>query len=394
MGDQQGGIDRSSPTSPNLSRGGGEGKGLKIIEVTNVDFSLVQFLLPLMRALRARGHEVIGVCAEGPLLQRPRAEGFRIVAPRLERTASPLAHWRAFRDMVRLFREERPDLVHAHMPISGFLARMAAWWAGVPRIAYTGHGFWFNFPGSWPRAVVGFAMEWLAARVTGTFLTVSEAETRDARRLHIHARSMAVRNGRDPMRFRADAEARRRVRTELGAADGQVVVLAVSRLVWHKGYPELAAALREVPNAVLWVAGERLASDRGPDMETLLRGAGLGRRLRLLGYREDVPALMAAADIFVLPSRFEGLPMSVIEAMLTGLPVVACEVRGPAEQVVQGVTGLLVPVGDAPALAGALRRLTGDAELRARMGAAGRARGTELYDEAKVLARTIELLGL
>jgi glycosyltransferase involved in cell wall biosynthesis len=196
------------------------------------------------------------------------------------------------------------------------------------------------------------------------------------------------------MRFHADSEARARVRAELGAVDGQVVVLAVSRLVWHKGYPELAAALREVPEAVLWVAGERLASDRGPDMEALLRGAGLDGRLRLLGYREDVPALMAAADIFVLPSRFEGLPMSVIEAMLTGLPVVACDVRGPAEQVVEGVTGLLVPVGDAPALAGALRRLTEDTELRARMGAAGRARAIECYDEAKVLARTIELLEL
>lgn len=366
---------------------------LKIIEVTNVDFSLVHFLLPLMRALRARGHEVIGVCAEGALLQGPRAEGFRIVTPRLERTASPLAHWRAFRDMVRLFRKERPDLVHAHMPISGFLARMAAWWAGVPRIAYTGHGFWFNFPGSWSRAMVGFAMEWLAARVTGTFLTVSEAESRDARRLHIHARAVAVRNGRDPMRFHPDPETRRRIRVELGTPDEQVVVLAVSRLVWHKGYPELAAAMREVP-AVLWVAGERLVSDRGPDMAALLRGAGLGERLHLLGYREDVAALMAAADIFVLPSRFEGLPMSVIEAMLTGLPVIACDVRGPGEQVVDGVTGLLVPIGDVAALAAAMQRLATDAGLRGRMGAAGRARAIELYDEAKVLARTIELLGV
>src|SRR5690242_13562980 len=117
MGDQQGRIDRSSPTSPMLSKGGGEGKGLKIIEVTNVDFSLVQFLLPLMRAIRARGHEVIGVSADGPLLAKPRAEGFRIEAPALERTVSLPAHWRAFRALVRLFRAERPDLVHAHMPI-------------------------------------------------------------------------------------------------------------------------------------------------------------------------------------------------------------------------------------------------------------------------------------
>lgn len=145
---------------------------------------------------------------------------------------------------------------------------------------------------------------------------------------------------------------------------------------------------------MLWVAGERLTSDRGPDMVALLRNAGLGERLRLLGYRDDVPDLMAAADIFVLPSRFEGLPMSVIEAMLTGLPVVATNVRGPAEQVVPEVTGLLVPPGNASALAAALARLVADQALRARIGAAGRERAVERYDEAKVLARTLDLLGL
>ncbi|MBN8873774.1 MAG: glycosyltransferase family 4 protein [Rhodospirillales bacterium] len=367
---------------------------MKIIEITNVDFSLRHFLLPLMRAMRARGHEVIGACAEGPLLAAARAEGFRIVGLPLERRVSLRAHWRAFRAMVRLFRAERPDMVHAHMPISGFLARLAAWWVGVPYVAYTGHGFWFNFPGSRPRQAVGLLMELIAGRVTRTFLTVSEAEARDARRLWIHRGAVAVRNGRDPARFHPDPDARRRIRAELGVPPDRVVILAVSRLVWHKGYPELAAAMPHVPDAALWVVGERLDSDRGPDMAALLRAAGLGDRLKLLGYREDVPALMAAADVFTLPSRFEGLPMSVIEAMLTGLPVVATDVRGPAEQVVPEVTGLLVPPNDAAALATALRRLAADPALRARMGEAGRRRALDCYDEAKVLARTLDLLGL
>jgi glycosyltransferase involved in cell wall biosynthesis len=367
---------------------------MKVIEITNVDFSLRHFLLPLMRGIRARGHTVIGVSADGPLLEVARAEGFRIVPLPLERSMSPMAHWRAFRALVRLFHSERPDLVHAHMPISGFLARMAAWWVGVPHIAYTGHGFWFNFPGSRLRIGVGFAMEWVAARVTHTFLTVSEAEARDARRLSIHRGAVAIGNGRDPARFRPDAAARSRLRSELGVASEQMVVLAVSRLVWHKGYPELAAAIADVPTAALWVVGERLVSDRGPDMRALLLDGGLGERLRLLGYRDDVPDLMAAADVFVLPSRFEGLPMSVIEAMLSGLPVIAADVRGPAEQVVPDVTGLLVPPGDASALAAALVRLAADPELRARMGEAGRQRAVERYDEARVIARTLDLLGL
>jgi glycosyltransferase involved in cell wall biosynthesis len=367
---------------------------MKVIEVTNVDFSLRQFLLPLMREIRARGHEVIGACAEGQFLDVPRDEGFRIVAIPFARRASPLAHWRAFRALVGLFREEKPELVHAHMPISGFLARMAAWWAGVPRIACTCHGFWFNYPGNPARKAVGFLMEWIAARVTSIFLTVSDEEARDARRLWICRNAVSVRNGRDPAVFRPDSAERVRMRAALGVPEDRVAVAAVSRLVRHKGYPELAAAMGDVPDADLWVVGERLLSDRGADMLTLLRHAGLGSRLHLLGYRTDVAAILAAADIFVLPSHFEGLPMSVIEAMLTGLPVVATNIRGPREQVVHGITGLLVPPGSVAQLAEALRRLACDPAARAAMGAAGRARALELYDEAKLLVRTMELLGI
>jgi glycosyltransferase involved in cell wall biosynthesis len=365
---------------------------LKIIELANVDFSLRHFLLPLMRGLRGRGHEVIGVSADGRLLEVARAEGFRIIAVPLARSLSPVAQLRAFRALLALFRAERPDMVHAHMPISGFLARLAARAAGVPVVAYTCHGYLFNQPGPWPRRAAALAMEWLGGRLTDIYLTVSSEEAADARRLHISARATAVGNGRDPARFCPDPAARVRIRAELGVADDTVVVIAVSRLVRHKGYPELLAAMRDVP-ADLWVVGERLGSDHGEDMAPYFAASGLGSRLRRLGYRDDVPALLAAADIFALPSHFEGLPMSVIEAMLAGLPVVATNIRGPREQVVAEQTGLLVaPMAAAP-LAEALRRLAGDAGLRARMGAAGRARAVARYDEATVVARTLDLLG-
>ena len=367
---------------------------MKVLEIANVDFSLRQFVLPLMRGVRARGHEVVGVSADGPLLADIRAEGFRVVALPFARRVSPLAHLRAFVALVALLRAEKPDLVHAHMPISGFLARLAARLAGVPRVAYTGHGFWFNAPGSPARRALGFGMEWLGARCTDVFMTVSTEEAADARRLRIAAGAVAIGNGRDPALFRPDPAARAAVRAALGVPPDRVVVLAVSRLVRHKGYPELAAAMRAVPEAELWVAGERLASDRGADMAGALAAAGLGTRLRMLGYRADVAAVMAAADVFVLPSHFEGLPMSVIEAMLCGLPVVATAIRGPREQVVEGLTGLLVPPYQSAPLAAALARLAADPALRAAMGAAGRARAEERFDEAKVVARTLDLLGL
>ncbi|MXP62978.1 glycosyltransferase family 1 protein [Roseomonas sp. M0104] len=369
---------------------------MKIAEVCNVDFALRHFVLPLMRGARARGHEVVGLCAEGPLLDLPRAEGFRIIPVPMARSLNPVAQARAFRALVEVFRAEKFDLVHAHMPISGLLARAAARATGVPRIAYTGHGFLFNQPGpSWRRGL-SFGLEWLGGRATDVFLTVSEEEAADARRLGIARGAVGIGNGRDPARFQPDPAARAALRAELGAGEADCVVVIVSRLVRHKGHPELLRAMEQVPGATLWVVGERLPTDHGPDMAEDFARAGrlLGPRLKRLGYREDVARILAAADVFCLPSHFEGLPMSVIEAMLTGLPVVATDTRGPREQVRDGETGFLVPPGAVAPLAAALGRLAGDPAMRARMGAAGRAHALERFDEARVVGRTLDLLGL
>ncbi|MBR0649788.1 glycosyltransferase family 4 protein [Roseomonas terrae] len=369
---------------------------MKICELTNVDFSLRHFLLPLMRGLRDRGHEVVGVCAEGPLLDAPRAEGFRIEAMPLARSLNPVPQARAFKALYDFFRREKFDLVHAHMPISGLLARLAAKAAGVPRVAYTCHGFLFNQPGPRWRRSLSLRMERLGGRMTDVFLTVSEEEAEDARRLGIHAGAIPVLNGRSPAVFHPDPSARAVLRAEFGVQETDCVVTVVSRLVRHKGHPELLRAMEATPNnAVLWVVGERLTSDHGESLDPHFARAEavLGRRVKRLGYRHDIPAILAASDVFCLPSHFEGLPMSIIEAMLTGLPVVATDIRGPREQVRDGETGLLVPpMTDGP-LAAALSRLAEDPALRARMGAAARAMALEKFDEAKVVGRTMDLLG-
>jgi glycosyltransferase involved in cell wall biosynthesis len=303
-----------------------------------------------------------------------------------------LAQAEGFAALVRLLRAEKPDLVHAHMPLSGFWGRMAARAAGVPRIAYTCHGFLFNQPSPLPRRAASLAMEWTAGKVTDLFMTVSAEEAADARRLGIARDPIAIGNGRDPAVFRPDPISRARIRAELGVPEDRVVVVIVSRLVRHKGHPELLAAMAEVPEVELWVVGDRLASDHGADLEPVFAGSGLGERLRRLGYREDTAAVLAAADIFALPSHFEGLPMSVIEAMLTGLPVVATAIRGPREQVMDGETGFLVPPRAVAPLAAALRRLVAEPALRSSMGAAGLARARALFDEGRIIGRTLDLM--
>ena len=167
-------------------------RALKILEITNVDFSLRHFLLPLMRGMKARGHDVIGIAAEGPLLASARAEGFRIIPVPFVRSLSPIGNLRAFRALRAVMRAERPDLIHAHSPIAGFLARLAAWSLGLPKIAYTSHGYIFNQRTSLARRGLSFALEWLGGRMTDIYLTVSTEDAEDARRFRIASNAIAI----------------------------------------------------------------------------------------------------------------------------------------------------------------------------------------------------------
>ena len=374
---------------------------MKICQLCAVDFTLYHFLTRLMIGLEEAGHEVVGVCSDGPFAAKARALGLRVEPVEIARSFDLSKHAGTYRRLLALFRRERFDLVHVHTPVAALIGRIAAWHAGVPHIVYTAHGFYFHegMP-VWKRAAF-VLLEWIPGRVTDALLTQAEEDAAAARRYRLCRGGLiaAISNGVDLERFHppADSAERASTRRALATPEDAVVILMVGRLVAEKGYLELFRAMRRV-EAVLWVAGERLASDHASAIEAALaeiaRDPALGRRIRLLGYRDDVPALMRAADIFTLPSHREGMPRSIIEAMASGLPVVATDIRGAREEVVPGETGTLVPVRNANALSQGLDRLVADPDLRARQGAAGRARALALYDEAKVVERQIALLGL
>jgi len=372
---------------------------MRILQLCAVDFTLYHFLLPLMRGLRAAGHVVTGACAHGNLVARIEAEGFRVIDVPIRRSSSPLALWRSYRAIRSALRAEKFDMVHVHTPVAALAGRLAAWQAGVPKIVYTAHGFYFHEHMPWPKRAAHIGLEWLAGRTTDLLLTQAEEDAATARRLGLARGPIhAIGNGSDPARFRPalpEETTRAAIRAALGTPANRPVILMVGRLVAEKGYPELVEAMRAV-DAELWIVGARLASDHADGVDTALAAAErdpvLKARIRLLGYRSDVPDLMRAADIFTLPSHREGMPRSIIEAMLSGLPVVATDIRGSREEVVDGKTGLLVPVRDPKALAAALSRLAGDAALRAKLGAAGLARARDLYDEAKIVERQIAVL--
>jgi len=374
----------------------------KIAQLCAVDFTLRHFLLPLMEGMRAEGHEVVGICAEGPLLEPVRAAGFRVEPVNIERSFNLFRHIGAYRQLKALFRREGFDIVHAHTPVASLVGRFAARGARVPRIVYTAHGFYFHEHMGRAKRSLFVALEWLAGRVTDVLFTQAQEDAETARRLGLIRGKViqAIGNGVDPARFHpvGDQAERATTRKSIGANAVAPAIVTVGRLVAEKGYPELFEAMRGVPDAELWVVGERLASDHAGGIDEAITAIkanpDMKHRVRFLGYREDVAALLRAADIFVLASHREGMPRSIIEAMMSGLPVVSSDIRGSREEVVDGETGTLVPVRDAGALGAALAVLAGDAAERKRLGQAGRARALELYDEAKVVARQLDLLGL
>ncbi len=175
----------------------------------------------------------------------------------------------------------------------------------------------------------------------------------------------------------------------LATPDDAPLILALGRLHENKAFDVLLRALAAVPGATLWMAGD---GPLRPDLEELARRLGIGERVRFLGWRDDVAALFAAADLFVCPSRVEPLGNVVIEAWAQGVPVVAAAAQGPRELIADGEDGVLVPVDDADALAAALGRLIADPGLAGRLAAAGRQAFAARFTEESVVRAYVDFL--
>ena len=371
---------------------------LKVCQLCAVDFTLKHFITPLIDGMRAAGWNVTAVCSDGSFVAGMRAAGYRIELLPISRGLNPVRHIISLWRLIRLFRREQFDVLHVHTPVAALLGRVAARIAGIPLVVYTAHGFYFHDDMKATPKAIFTALERFGAKLTDLLFTVSEEDARTALAKNFIAkeRLVAIGNGVNTKRFDpAQIEGRERLRKEFGILDGAVAIGMVGRMVAEKGYGEFLDAAKIVVaqgfQACFIAVGERLPSDHAAGIDTQLAAAkaALGERLILTGLRSDIPDLLAAMDVFTLPSYREGMPITIIEAMLMAKPVVATNIRGSREEVVGGETGLLVPVRDAAALARAFVALIEDEPLRGRMGRAGRTRALALYDESKIVALQI-----
>jgi glycosyltransferase involved in cell wall biosynthesis len=338
------------------------------------------YLALLVPALVEEFDVVVAAWGPGPLREAVEKAGARYVP--LHHVRRRVSLWRDLRGLIELIglcRRERPLIVHANSSKAGILGRAAARIAGVPVRIFTVHGWAF----AQYHGVASALYLWLDRLVrpfTTHFICVSES-TRDA---GIAARTCATHNS-SVIPNAVDVAATPRA----SLAGDPPRVVSVGRLKEPKDFVGLVRAL-SIADAPYRAAIVGEGPDR-PTVEEAIHRYASSEHIALLGERSDVAEQLAQSDVFVLASRSEGMPLSVLEAMAAGLPVVASSVGGVPELVVAGETGLLVPPGDIDALADALRAILTNVGLRRAMGNAGRARAQHLFDLSGFRAAHVRL---
>ncbi len=282
--------------------------------------------------------------------------------------ANTLLDLSRLRRLVTHLRQNRYDVVQAHLTYANILAPIAGRLTGTPVIA-TLHSV-----GEDPRfhnPVRRLLETWALRYGTQAVVAVGE-QVAQAHAGRLGKRQITVIPNAVPEMPHPEAAQTTVLRARLGCPPGALVAIAVGRLAAPKGYPDLLTAFSQIapqfPDAYLWIVGNGVLWD---DLHTEITHLGLQERVKLLGQRDDVPLLLAAADVFVNASHWEGLPLAVLEAMMAGLPVVATGV-GDTPSILPPGTGLLVPPHAPEKLAEGLRTLFDDVSLRRRLGQAAR----------------------
>jgi len=328
-------------------------------------------------------HVAVGVY--GPLVDNLSNEGIEVhVVPSLVR---PISFWKdvsAVRELVDLIHSLQPDLISTHSSKAGILGRLSAKICGVP-VIFTAHGWAFTEGVPPTKRKIYIFAERLAAKWAKRIICVSDYDRRLA--LHYGVTSsdkiITIHNGM-PLLKNIVAE-------NLYKKNNQVEFLMVARFTQPKDHELLLRTISRLNSTngyIFTFVGDGELLDKAKKLSVEL---GIENKVCFLGAREDVPELLNRVDAFVLTSKWEGLPRSIIEAMRAGLPVIASDVGGVSELVEEGITGYLVPRDDADTLKDRLETLIDNSQLRLQMGMAGYQRFIDKFTFERMLKETVEV---
>ncbi len=303
------------------------------------------------------------------------AAGVPVVVVPMVRQVCLRRDLRALRELRGFFRDHPFDIIHAHSSKAGMLGRVAAWQAHNPAArVYSPHAFAFTMAMGRPRRSLFRVLERLAGRITDLLVCTCESERELAVRHRIVPpwKAAVVRTGVDLRVFRPRGEGHR-VRAELDLPERHRLVGTVGALVEQKAHDLLIDAaplvLEQMPHTSFVIVGSGPLED---ELRARASALGLGRRMVLLGRRDDVPRILDALDLFVMPSRWEGMPYALIEAMAVGVPVVGSAIPGIVDVITPGHTGWLAQPDSPADLARAIVAALDEEGMSASMAQAGR----------------------
>ncbi len=376
---------------------------LRVLQLCAVDFTVKNFLRPLIHFLTEEGFNVTTACSEGPFFPELKKEGLRLEAIPISRSMNVLKHIQSTVRLYRYLKKARFDIIHVHTPIASLIGRLGARWAKVPIKIYTAHGFYFHDDMLAAKRRFHISLERLGARWGDFIFTQSEEDRITAIREKITTpdRIVTIGNGVDIERLnpeRIPVVERENRRREFNIPQDAPVVGIIGRMVREKGYREFieaaAQVLNKVPSAHFLAIGDALGSDYDAskaEFQKRIHALNLTKRIHFAGMRSDIPELLCILTVYTLPSYREGMPRSIIEAMAMARPVVATRIRGCREEVVDGETGYLVPPRDSAALARSVITLLQNPERALAFGKAGRARAITQFSEELVLKRQLAI---
>ena len=346
--------------------------------ITRMDLGGAQrAVLHLSRGLDTHRFEQMVITGDGGMLLQELAGISSIrhqVIPAITRHIGPGAFWTDILSIRRIYQVLKlfgPHIVHTHTPKAGIVGRWAARLAGVPRIVHTYHGFGFSPQHPLWQRVFYVGLERATARITSQFVAVSDPNRVLGQSYGIFRREECalIRSGVDFADFQAMSVDKATKKIELGLKPSDKIVGVVASFTPAKAlhlFLEAAAKIVvEIPGVCFVMVGD---GSLRPQLEAQAERLGIGSALRMLGWRRDVPELLRTFDVFLLTSLWEGLPRSLVEAFLSGVPAVANHVDGIGEVVQEGRNGFLVPPGNIEAMAAAVIRLLKDEPLRQTMG--------------------------
>ncbi len=333
---------------------------------------------------------------EGSLRSLLDATPDTVSIPELGREISPLADSVTLARLIRLMRETRPDIVHTHTAKAGFVGRIAARLTGVPVIVHTFHGHVFHGYFSPRKTAVFLQMERRLAGISSRLVTISP-RLRDEIASYGVADTKKIEVVPLGLRLAPHGSHPRRTgdfRRAMGISEGALLIGAVGRLVPIKNLGLLLEAARlarpDAPNLHVVFVGEGELRQELAEMATAL---GLADAVTFAGWQHDLPAVYADLDATVISSHNEGTPACLIEAMASGCPVIATSVGGIPDMITPGVTGRLIPAGDANELARAIIQLVREPEQARRMADQARGEALARYDEQRLVTDMERLYG-